>query len=64
MISPTGALAIYLLVLAAIAFWVTTLKHERPGRREGSGAWVVFNDLRVWTVAILLLQMLIYVIFR
>ena len=64
MISPTGALAIYLLVLAALACWVISLQQERPGPREGSGAWVIFSDLRMWAVAILTLQMFIYIIFR
>ena len=63
-VSPTGVLAIYLLVLAALALWVLTLKQERPRPREGSGAWGIFRDLRVWAVAILVLQMLIYVVVR
>jgi hypothetical protein len=58
------ALVIYLLVLGALAVWVMTLKAERPSPDEDARGPVFLRDLRVWALTILVLQMVIYLMFR
>ena len=55
-----AALVIYILVLAALAVWVLTLKQETAGRNK----LLFLHDLRLWAVLILFLQIVIYVVFR
>jgi hypothetical protein len=63
-ISPGTAAFIYVLVLLALAVWVLTLKQEGRDAGDGSKARRVYHDLRTWAVAILIVQALIYVVFR
>ena len=58
------ALVIYILVLAALALWVLTLKQENPRKAPDCSKLLFFRDLRLWAVLILFLQIVIYVIFR
>jgi hypothetical protein len=60
-VSTDVALFLYILVLAAMAVWVVTLKQEKP---ERGGRALLVHDLRVWAVLILFVQAVIYVIFR
>jgi len=62
-VSVQTALVIYILVLAALVVWVLSLKKEKPGRTE-HGKILFLRDLRLWAVLILLLQAVIYIIFR
>ena len=58
------ALVIYILVLAALAIWVLTLKRENPRKAADCDRLFFFHDLRLWAVLILFLQMVIYIVFR
>jgi hypothetical protein len=62
-VSVQTALVIYILVLAALVVWVMTLKKEKPGRYN-HGKILLLRDLRFWAVSILLMQAVIYIIFR
>ena len=62
-VSVQAALVIYILVLAALAVWVLTLKKEKPGR-DNHGKILFLRDLRFWAVLILLVQVVIYIIFK
>jgi len=64
-ISTDVAAVIYILVMAAVAVWVLTLKQEKPQKVNSAGkGLLVIKDLRYWAVLILLLQIIIYVVFR
>ena len=63
-VSSDQAILIYILVLAAVALWATTLKQERPKKEEWPGKKLIFHDLRLWAVLILVLQIGFYVVFR
>lgn len=64
LVSADVAVFLYILVLAAIAVWVLTLKVEKPERCGAAGKFVFVHDLRVWAILILFVQAVIYVIFR
>ncbi len=61
-VSPTVAIVIYIVLLAALALWVLTLKKERP--QPAAGKITILKDLRLWAVLILLIQIAIYIILR
>ena len=62
-VSPDMALIIYILLMAALTLWVMTLKQE--GIRQGSkGRYRFWQDLRTGAVFIMILQMIIYLVFR
>jgi len=63
-VSSDQAILIYIIVLAAVGLWVSTLKQERPKKKDWPGKVLFFHDLRLWAVLILLLQIGFYVIFR
>jgi len=65
-VSPTQALIIYIAVLAVLAVWAMTLKQEKPSQAEidRHGKAVILIDLRFWAVLILVLQIIIYLVFR
>lgn len=63
-ISPQTALIIYILVIVALTLWVLTLKQESLCRFGAAGKSSVVHDLRLWAVLILLVQILIYIIFK
>jgi len=63
-VSTDAAAVIYILVMAAVAVWVLTLKQEKPQKANGFGKGLLLKDLRYWAVLILLLQIIIYVVFR
>ncbi len=63
-VSSDQAILIYILVLAAIALWVMTLRQEKPKKEDWPGKILIFHDLRLWAVLILVLQIGFYVIFR
>jgi len=64
-VSTDAAAVIYILVIAAVAVWVLTLKQEKPKKVNSAGkGLLVIKDLRYWAVLILLLQIIIYVVFR
>jgi hypothetical protein len=62
-VSVQTALVIYILVLAVLAVWVLSLKKEKSGEAD-DGKILFLHDLRFWAVLILLLQAVIYIIFR
>lgn len=64
LVSTDVALLLYILVLVVIAAWVVTLKGERPKRGANGGKFVFVHDLRVWAILVLLVQAVIYIIFR
>ncbi len=63
-VSPGVAVIVYVLVLLALAAWVLTLKQEATAARDRSGRWKIGRDLRTWAVAILIVQAVIYIVFR
>ena len=63
-VSSDQAILIYIIVLAAVALWVSTLKQERPKKKDWPGKVLFFHDLRLWAALILVLQIGFYVIFR
>jgi hypothetical protein len=62
-VSTDSALIIYVLLMALLALWVMTLKQEGV-REDGGGRYRFWQDLRTGAVVILLLQIIIYLIFR
>jgi hypothetical protein len=64
LVSTDVALFLYILVLAAVAGWVLTLKQEKPQRTQKPRKPLFVHDLRVWAILILLVQAVIYIIFR
>jgi len=64
----TGARIIFILVMAALAFWITTFKDENPKNLpEYSGkpsGFLLFHDLRFWAVCILVLQIVLVIVFK
>ncbi len=64
LVSADVAVFLYILVLAAIALWVLTLKQEKPQRSQKPGKALFVHDLRVWAILILFVQAVIYIIFR
>ena len=63
-VSVRAALAVYILVMVALALWVLTLKQERPQKTSAADKNLFLHDLRFWAVLILFLQIIIYLIFR
>jgi hypothetical protein len=71
-VSSDQAILIYILVLAAVALWASTLKQEKQKKEDWEkqkkedwpGKSLIFHDLRLWAVLILVLQIGFYVIFR
>ena len=63
-VTPGQAAIIYILVLVVLAVWVLTLKQEKMRKNRETGRMVFLKDLRLWAVVILLVQTIIYVIFR
>ena len=64
-VSTDAAAVIYILVMAAVTAWVLTLKQEKPQKvNSAREALFIVRDLRYWAVLILLLQIIIYVVFR
>jgi hypothetical protein len=62
-VTPDMALIIYVVLMALLALWVITLKQEGV-REDGGGRYKFWQDLRTGAVVILLLQIIIYLIFR
>lgn len=63
-VSPGAASIVYVVVLLVLAGWVLTLKQERTAARDTAGRWRIGRDLRTWAVAIVIVQAIIYVVFR
>jgi len=63
-ISSDQAILIYIIVLAIVALWVSTLKQEKQKKEDWPGKVLFFHDLRLWAVLILVLQIGFYVVFR
>lgn len=62
-VSTQSAVLIYVLVLAAVALWVLTLKQERPKKSDWPGGEaLVLHDLRFWAVVIVVLQIIVYIV--
>ena len=62
-VTPDMALIIYVVLMALLALWVMTLKQEGV-REDGGGRYRFWQDLRTGAVVILVLQIIIYLIFR
>lgn len=63
-VTPGQAAIIYIFVLVVLAVWVLSLKQEKPKKDVETERFVFLKDLRLWAVLILLVQAVIYVIFR
>jgi len=62
-VTPDMAIVIYVVLMALLALWVMTLKQEGI-REDGRGRYRFWQDLRTGAVVILVLQIIIYLIFR
>jgi hypothetical protein len=58
------AVVIYIAVLVVTALWVLTLKAEKPRADRKSFLPLFLHDLRLYAVLILIVQAVIYVVFR
>jgi hypothetical protein len=63
-IPPAVAFIIYVAVLMVIALWVLTLKVEKPGTDQKFILPLLMHDLRLWAILILIIQAVIYIVFR
>ena len=63
-IPPAVALIIYVAVLMVVALWVLTLKVEKPGTDQKRFLPLFLHDLRLWAILILIIQAVIYIVFR
>jgi hypothetical protein len=62
-VTPDMAIVIYVVLMALLALWVMTLKQEGVNQ-NGGGRYRFWQDLRTSAVVILVLQIIIYLIFR
>ena len=62
-VTPDAALILYIVVMSLLTLWVMTLKQEAM-RQDGKGRYKLWQDLRTAAVAIMVLQMIIYLVFR